>query len=76
MPPAPHPSRPMTAPQTPTEGRSIRHGTSCGVEARGMGVRQRIIPGMKAYNGTEPDLVEEENRFTVRLWKEARTRPT
>ena len=39
------------------------------VEARGMGVRHRIIPGMKAHNGTEPDLVEEENRFTVRLWK-------
>ena len=39
------------------------------VEARGMGVRQRIIPGMKAHNGTAPDLVEEEHRFTVRLWK-------
>ena len=30
---------------------------------------------MRAHNGTEPDLVEEENRFTVRLWKEPRTRP-
>ena len=39
------------------------------VEARGMGVRHRIIPGMRAHNGTEPDLVEEENRFTVRLWR-------
>lgn len=45
------------------------------VEARGMGVRHRIVPGMRAHNGTEPDLVEEENRFTVRLWKEPRTRP-
>ena len=39
------------------------------VEARGMGVRHRIIPGMRAHNDTEPDLVEEQNRFTVRLWK-------
>lgn len=41
------------------------------VDARGMGVRNKIIPGMKAHNGTEPDLIEEEYRFTVRLWKEA-----
>ena len=39
------------------------------IEARGMGVRHKIIPGMRAHNGTEPNLVEEENRFTVRLWK-------
>ncbi len=39
------------------------------VEFRGMGVRQRMIPGMKAHNGTEPELVEDESRFTVRLWK-------
>jgi len=39
------------------------------VDARGMGVRNKIIPGMRAHNGTEPDLVEEEHRFTVRLWK-------
>ena len=40
------------------------------VDARGMGVRNKLIPGMKAHNGTEPDLIEEEYRFTVRLWKE------
>ena len=40
------------------------------VDARGMGVRSKIIPGMRKHNGTEPDLVEEESRFTVRLWKE------
>ena len=40
------------------------------VDARGMGVRNKIIPGMRAHNGTEPDFIEEENRFTVRLWKE------
>lgn len=40
-------------------------------DARGMGVRNKIIPGMRAHNGTEPDLVAEEHRFTVRLWKDA-----
>jgi ATP-dependent DNA helicase RecG len=40
------------------------------VDARGMGVRNKIIPGMRAHNDTEPDLVEEEYRFTIRLWKE------
>ena len=44
------------------------------VDARGMGVRNKLIPGMKAHNGTEPDLIEEEYRFTVRLWKEANAR--
>ena len=39
------------------------------VEARGMGVRNRIVPGMRAHNGTEPGLIAEEHRFTVRLWK-------
>ena len=39
------------------------------VDARGMGVRNRIVPGMRAHNGAEPDLIAEEHRFTVRLWK-------
>jgi ATP-dependent DNA helicase RecG len=38
------------------------------VDARGMGVRNKIIPGMRMHNGTEPDLIAEPNRFTVRLW--------
>ena len=42
------------------------------VDARGMGVRNKIIPGMLAHNGTDPDLIEEEHRFTVRLWKESK----
>jgi hypothetical protein len=25
---------------------------------------------MRQHNGTEPDLIEDEDRFTVRLWKE------
>ena len=40
-------------------------------EATGLGVPRKIIEGMRAYNGTEPDLVEEESRFVIRLW----TRP-
>ena len=40
------------------------------VEHRGMGVRTRIIAGMQAHNGSQPDLIEEESRFLVRLWKE------
>lgn len=39
------------------------------VDARGMGVRNKLVPGMRAHNGTEPGLIEEEQRFTVRLWK-------
>ena len=42
------------------------------VEARGMGVRNRILPAMRAHNGTEPGLIAEEHRFTVRLWREGR----
>jgi len=42
------------------------------IEHYGMGVRNRIIESMRAHNGTDPDLVEEEDRFIVRLWKERR----
>lgn len=38
------------------------------VEARGMGIRNKVIPLMRAHNGTEPELLDEEYRFTVRLW--------
>ena len=41
------------------------------LEHMGMGVPRQIIRGMKEHNDTEPDLIEEEERFTVRLWKEA-----
>ena len=40
------------------------------VDHFGMGVRNRIIRAMRDHNGTEPDLIEEENRFIVRLWKD------
>ena len=39
------------------------------VEATGLGVPRKIVRGMREHNGTEPDLVEEDDRFTVRLWK-------
>jgi ATP-dependent DNA helicase RecG len=39
------------------------------VEATGLGVPRKIVQGMIEHNGTEPDLVEEEQRFIVRLWK-------
>ena len=47
--------------------RDYRH-----IEATGFGVPRRIIDGMRAHNCTEPDLIEEDDRFLVRLWKEAR----
>jgi ATP-dependent DNA helicase RecG len=37
------------------------------LEHTGMGVPRKIIKGMLEHNGKEPDLVEEEERFTVRL---------
>lgn len=40
------------------------------VEATGLGVPRKIVQGMLAHNGTEPDLIEEDDRFLVRLWKE------
>ena len=43
------------------------------VDARGMGVRSKIVPGMQRHNGTEPDLIEEHHGFTVRLWKAAKS---
>ena len=42
------------------------------LEHMGMGVPRKIVRGMREHNGTEPDLVEDGERFTVRLWKEAR----
>ena len=39
------------------------------VRAGGLGVPRRIVAGMGDHAGIEPDLVEEEHSFTVRLWK-------
>lgn len=38
------------------------------VEHMGLGVPRKIIAGMRRHNGTEPDLLEMEERFLVRLW--------
>ncbi len=38
------------------------------VDHYGMGVRNRIFQSMLEHNGTVPDLIEEEDRFKVRLW--------
>ena len=43
------------------------------MEHMGMGVPRTIIRGMREHNGTEPDLVEDGERFIVRLWKEPRS---
>ncbi len=37
------------------------------LEHMGMGIPRKIIRGMKEHNGTEPDLVELDERFIVRL---------
>jgi len=37
------------------------------VESRGMGVRTKIIAGMIAHTGREPELIEREDAFAVRL---------
>jgi ATP-dependent DNA helicase RecG len=42
------------------------------VDFRGMGIRYKVIPGMLTHNGTEPDFIETDHNFTVRLWKEKR----
>ena len=39
------------------------------IEHQGMGVRSRIIESMRRHNATEAELVEEDDRFIVRLWK-------
>ena len=39
------------------------------IEHLGLGVQKRIIQSMQKHNGTDPDLIEEEDRFKVCLWK-------
>jgi ATP-dependent DNA helicase RecG len=38
------------------------------LEHLGMGVSRKIIRGMREHNGTEPDLIEDDERLLVRLW--------
>ena len=39
------------------------------IEATGLGVPRKIIAGMLKHNNTEPDLIEEEYSFEIRLCK-------
>jgi ATP-dependent DNA helicase RecG len=39
------------------------------IEATGLGVPRKIVEGMRRHNSTEPDLIELDDRFLVRLWK-------
>lgn len=41
------------------------------LEHMGMGVPRKIIRGMKEHNGTDPELIEENERFLVRLFSKA-----
>lgn len=41
------------------------------LEHMGMGVPRKIVKEMQKHNGTSPDLVEDEERFLVRLWSKA-----
>jgi len=38
------------------------------MEHMGMGVPRKIIKGMKAHNNTEPDLIEDEEQFILKLF--------
>ena len=39
------------------------------VEHMGMGIPRKIMRTMREQNGTDPELIEEDERFTLRLWK-------
>ncbi len=41
------------------------------LEHMGMGIPRKIVAGMRKHNGTEPDLVELDERFLVRLLAQA-----
>lgn len=40
------------------------------LEHMGMGVPRKIVRGMREHNGTEPEFIAENERLTVRLWRE------
>ena len=59
---------PATAPRATSWSKEVLRDYRY-VEATGLGVPRKIVRGMREHNGTEPDLIEEDDRFTVRLWK-------
>jgi ATP-dependent DNA helicase RecG len=42
------------------------------LEHMGMGIPRKIVKLMHDINGSDPDLIEEGEQFTVRLWREPR----
>jgi ATP-dependent DNA helicase RecG len=43
------------------------------LEHMGMGIPRKIVKCMMEHNRTMPDLIEDDERFTLRLWKEPPT---
>ena len=43
------------------------------LEHMGMGIPRKIVKGMMEHNGTDPDLIEQDERFVVRLYAGVRT---
>lgn len=41
------------------------------LEHMGMGIPRKIVRGMREHNGTEPDLIELDERFVDRLFAQA-----
>ena len=41
-------------------------------EHMGMGIPRKIMRSMREHNGTDPELIEEDEGFTLRLWKNPR----
>ena len=41
------------------------------LEHMGMGIPRKIMRSMREHNGTEPELIEDDESFTLRLWKAA-----
>jgi ATP-dependent DNA helicase RecG len=41
------------------------------LEHMGMGIPRKVVRGMREHNGTEPDLIELDERFVVRLFAQA-----
>jgi ATP-dependent DNA helicase RecG len=39
------------------------------LEHSGMGVPRKIVKSMKAHNSTKPELIEDGERFTIRLFR-------
>ena len=39
------------------------------LEHMGMGIPRKIIRGMQNFNGKEPELIEADESFTLRIFK-------